>query len=721
MRLIPTFRRAALALATAALAFTAAPIARVALAAAPAPKPAYVVPKPVERGLKNQMRVLLIEDHRLPMIHYRLMVRAGASDEPAEKAGLANLMLEVMRQGTEKRDAKTLAGAVDAMGGQVATSATRDYMVITGQFLSRDWRAGLDLLSDIAQYPSFRGEDVERSRNRVLGQLQASRDQNAQLAQEHASALVYGSHPYARPSLGDASSVSNLTREDLARFHGQYFVPNLALLVVVGDFDVNTVMGDVEAEFRDWSQATPPSRPGPALPVFDANRVRILDKPEVTQTELRIGFEGIKRDTPDYYAVQVMNYILGGGGFSSRILDAIRSKGGLTYSANTAFDFGRDKGAFFLSTFTKNESVGQTLDLTFATMKQFREQGPTPKEVEDAKRFLVGALPLALQTAGGLATSWSSVDLYNLGGDYFERYPDRIRAVTAGDVKRVAQQLLREDKLAIVAVSSAAAVKDQLAKYGAVEVLDYHSPTGAIPQSKPTAALPTEALTSTAQARAKAVLERGLKAHGGAAKLRALKDVSTRAKIEVTTPSGSLEGDLLTSAQLPDKTRIEMSMLGQRGVQVLNGDKGWTTSGGKVQDLTAEQAQAMRAGLKVQVLPLLARLASGTVTTGWTGADVVGTDSVDVLWIVDPDANARASFSRKTGLLVRLEQEEPAMFGQGKVPMARLYSDFRAVDGLMVPFKIERYANGQLLIADTVSAYEINKGGAGSPYLRPTR
>lgn len=682
---------------------------------------AYVVPKPTERGLKNQMRLLVIEDHRLPMVHYRFMIRAGASDEAAEKAGLANFLLEVLRQGTEKRDAKTLSSEIDDLGGQITTSATRDYMVISGQFLSRDWRKGLDLMADIAQFPAFRGEEIERTRSRILAALQQSRDDNGQLAQEHLNALVYGSHPYARPVDGDAGSVSNITKADLTQFYNQYFVPNLALLVVVGDVDPNTVTGDVEAQFRDWRPATPPSRPGPALPVFEANRVRLLDKPDVTQTEVRIGFEGIKRDTPDYYATQVMNYILGGGGFSSRVLDAVRAKQGLSYTASTQFDYGRDKGAFILSTFTKNESVGQTIDLVLATMRTFQEQGPTPKEVEDAKRFLIGALPLGLQTASSLAAQWSSIDFYNLGGDYFEKYADRIRAVTVGDVKRVAQERLREDKLAIVAVSSAGEIKDQLAKYGPIDVLDYRSPTGAIPQSRPTAALPSELLTPEASAQAKVVIDRALKAHGGAAKIKALKDVSTRATISVTTPNGSVEGDLLTAVRMPDKSRIEMSMLGQRGVQVLNGDRGWSTSGGEVQELTAEQAQAMRAGLKVQVLPLLSRLASGTATVGYVGPGVVGTDSVDVILVVDADATSKASFSRSTGLLVRLEQEEPAMFGQGRMQMARLYSDYRVVDGLMVPFKIERYARGQRLIADTVSAYEINRGGPDTPFLRPNR
>jgi zinc protease len=682
---------------------------------------AYVVPKPIERGLKNQLRVLVIEDHRLPMVHYRFMIRAGASDEPAEKAGLANLLLEVMRQGTERRDAKALSAEIDNLGGQITTTATRDFMTINGQFLSRDWRKGLDLMSDIVQFPAFRGEEIERTRGRVLGAIQQSHDQNGPLAQEHVNALIYGTHPYSRPVNGDAGSVSNITKTDLTSFYNTYFAPNLALLVVVGDVDLNTVTGDIEAQFRDWKPATPPSRPGPAPPAFDTNRIRVLDKPDVTQTELRIGFEGVKRDTPDYYALQVMNYVLGGGGFSSRVLDAVRSKGGLTYSANTQLDYGRDRGAFLLSTFTKNESVGTTIDLALATMKKFQDEGPTAKEVEDAKTFLIGALPLGVQTAASLAAQWSAIDYYNLGNDYFEKYEGRIRAVTVADVRRVAQERLREDKLAIVAVSSAGEIKGQLEKFGPVEVLDYRSPTGAIPQSRPTAALPAESLTPEAASRAKAVIDRALKAHGGAARLKAVKDVETRAAISITTPNGSVEGDLLTAVRMPDKSRIEMSMLGQRGIQVLNGDKGWTTSGGQVQELTAEQAQAMRAGLKVQVLPLLARLASGSATVGYVGAETMGGDSVDVVLVVDPDATSKAAFSRKTGLLVRLEQEEPAMFGQGKVQMARLYTDYRTVDGLLVPFKIERYARGQRLIADTVSAYEINKGGPETPFMRPTR
>lgn len=696
--------------------------ARSALASSKNEMPAaYAVPKPLERSLKNQMKVYLLEDHSIPKVHFRFVIRAGAAQEPAEKAGLANLTLAVMRQGTDKRDAKALAEAIDGMGGQIGANATRDYSVITAQFLARDARQGLDLLTDIALHPAFRNEELERQRSQITAALVASRDQNAEVAGEHVAALVYGEHPYGRPSDGDPGSVSSIVRDDLVAFHNVYFRPNLCLLVVAGDFDATQMMSDIEAQFREWEKAEVPSRPGPPLPVFEANRIRLLDKPEVTQTEIRLGHAGVPRNHPDFIPIQVMNYILGGGGFSSRLIENARAKGGLTYTASTSFDAGLDQGAFYLSTFTKNETVAQMIDLSLATVRDFQAKGPTDKEVEDAKRFLIGALPFGVQTAEGLAAQWAAVDLYGLGTDYFDRYAERVRAVTPADVKRVADERLHTDKLAIVGVSTASEVKSQFEKYGTVEVLDYRSPTGTIPQSRPAQAVSPDVLTPEAVAKAGAVVERALKAHGGAAKLRAVKDVSVRQDIKLATPNGSLEGQMAVSVKLPSKTRVELTMLGQRGVQVLNDQQGWSTSGDKIQDLSAEQVQALRAGIKVQVLPLLARLATGKEQIGYAGEGKVGAEEVDMVQIVDPDATAKASFSKKTGLLLRLEQEESAMFGQGKIPMARLYSDYRTVAGYEVPWRTERYANDQLLIEDKVTAYDVNQGVADSQFQRPSR
>jgi zinc protease len=720
-RVVRRLRAAAAALAALALAGAPGPSGVPAAGAAEPAASTYVVPKALERQLKNQMKILILEDHRLPLVHFRFMVRAGAADEPAEKAGVAHLTMQTLRQGAGVLDARAISERIDGLGAEWGATATRDYCAITAQFLTRDWLSGLDLLAGIVREPTFPVEEVERQRSQALGQIQQSRDQNAVIAGEHVAALVYGEHPYARPILGDPGSVQAITRDDLVAFHQAYFRANLCVLVVAGDVDPSAVVAAVEARFADWHPGDAPQRTHPPLPSPGANRVRLLDKPGVTQAELRVGFPGTSRRSPDFHALQVMNYVLGGGGFSSRLLENARSKGGLTYSASTSFDFGQDTGAFYASTFTRNATVGLMLDTVLGTLDEFRRGGPTAKEVEDARRFLIGALPLGVQTAEGLAAQWAAIDLYDLGADYFERYAERVNAVTPAIARAAAEKYLRTEKLAIVAVGTADSIRTALEKFGPVEVLDYRSPTGAVPVSRPAEVVPPEALAPGAVERAKPVLERALEAHGGAARLRAVRDLASRSAVSVTTPNGSVDGEIAVVVRLPAQTRIEMSMLGQSGIQVLNGDQAWSSSGGQVQDLSGEQKQAMEAGLRTQVLPFLKRLADGAAQVGWVAEEKVGGEEVDVLQVVDAGTLSRASFGRASGLLLRLEQEEPAMFGGGKVPMARLYSDYREVDGIRVPFRTERLARGTRLIEDRVTSLAINRGVAESQFQRPAR
>ena len=691
-------------------------------AAAPPAPPAFRVPRPVERELKNGMRVLLVEDHRVPLVYYRFLVRVGSADEPAEKAGLASLTLSVLRQGTIERDAKTLAAAIDSVGGDVEVDPGCDFSTISGQFLAHDWSFGVDLLSELVQDAAFRPEEIERQRSQVLARIEQLGDQNDRIADEHASALVYGTHPYARPVEGDEGSVTSIRRDDVVAFHQRYFRPNRSLLVVVGDFEIARVMGEVEQQFQDWEKAETPKRASPELPAFGENRIRLLDKPGVTQAEIRIASTGAPRTSPDYFPLQIMNYILGGGGFSSRLMVDVRAKGGLTYDAHTSLDMGLDRGAFFLATFTKNATVKDAIATSLATVGRLQAEGPTARELEDAKRFYVGSLPLRVQTARGLAVEWAGIDYYDLGKDYFDRYPERVRAVTAADVKRVAARYLRTDSLVIVAVGPSAQVKDQLGAFGDVEVLDYRSPTGAVPQSHVEDATPEGLFTPESVAKARTVVERALKAHGGLAKVRAVKDVQTQGSFTVLGPQGSVDGQMAMMLKLPDKTRIELAMLGQQGVQVLDGARGWISSGGQVKDMSEDQAHSMRVGLKVQVLTLLRRLSDPESKIGYEGEDRVGDEMVDVLRIMDPDTGPlRVAFSKTTGLLLRLDQEEASPLTGARVQMTRVYSDFRAVNGLQVPFKTARYAGGQRLWEDTLSTVAVNQGLLDSIFRRPTR
>jgi hypothetical protein len=233
--------------------------------------------------------------------------------------------------------------------------------------------------------------------------------------------------------------------------------------------------------------------------------------------------------------------------------------------------------------------------------------------------------------------------------------------------------------------------------------------------------VPSEALAPEAAAKGQAVVARALEAHGGAAKIKAVKDFSTKAAVQFTTPNGQVDGEMSVTIRLPDRSRIEMGLLGQRGVQVLTGTTGWASNGNQVGDLTAEQLEGLRAGIRIQVPTLLARLASGEPQVGWLREDRVAGEPVDVVQVVDGATLARASFSKKTGLLLRLEQDEPGMFGGGMTPMARLYSDYRPVNGIQVPWKTVRLARDVRILQDAVSSYEINRGVSDSQFTRPAR
>ena len=704
--------RAAAALA--GLVLLAGP--RPALAVNGAAPATVAVPKALERQLKNQMKILILEDHRQPVVHYRFVVRAGAADEPAERAGLAHLTMRTLHRGVGVLDAKAVEEKLAELDAGYSAIASRDDLAITAQFRKADWVEGMRVLAGIVRQPSFPAAEFERERTAALAAIAASRDRDSTVADEHVAALVYGEHPYARPVLGDSVSVAAITRDDLVRFHSAFFKPNLCVLVVAGDVVPDQVVAAVELQFADWAKGEAPARPKAALPAFDVNRMRLLDEAAADRTEIRLGLPGASMRSPDAAVLEIVNRVL-----SSRLAVAAPGSDGLARPTRTALDPGQDTGALVVSASVEHAAVGATIDGLLRTIGEFRAAGPSKAEVEEARRSLVAALPLTVDTLAKLAAAWAAIDLYDLGADWFELYDRRLAAVTPAIAKAAGEKYLRAERFALVAVGPADSLRTALAKHGPVEVLDPRSPTGAVPTSRPRLSLPKESFAPEAVAKAAPIVARALEAHGGAAKLLAVKDLTSRSTVAVTTPNGSVPGEMRVVIAIPDRTRIEMAMLGQSGVQVLNGDQAWSSTGAKVSELSGEQKQAMEAGIRAQVVPFLQRLAAGRNRVAWAEEGTVGDEPVDVLQLLDEGTLVRASFGRRSGYLVRVEQEEPALFGGGRVPMARLYSDFRAVDGIILPFRTERLARGERLIEDTVTSLEVNRGVAASQFQRPAR
>jgi zinc protease len=402
--------------------------------------------------LKNGLVLLILPERSLPLVQIQVIVKAGALYEPDEKAGLASLVADLLDEGTRRRSATEIADAIDFVGGSLGAGSGDDWASASLRVLKKDLPLGMDLLSDILLHPSFPEAELERRRKQVLGNLMAQKDEPGVIAAKTFSERVFGPHPYHRPVEGTEESLPRITREDLVQFYDQYYRPNNTIMAMVGDITEKEARDLMARYFGSW-----PSRPTPKPAIRPAPRlekkvVEPIDK-QLTQANVVLGHLGIDRKNPDYYSVVVMNYILGGGGFSSRLVTEIRENQGLAYSVSSRFTASTDPGSFSVSLQTENGSARKAIEAVLAEIKKIRETPVTDQEIEDAKSFLIGSFPLRMDTTGEIASLLAQVEYFGLGPDYFEEYPKRIGAVGKEDVLRVAKKYLDPERFVLVVVA----------------------------------------------------------------------------------------------------------------------------------------------------------------------------------------------------------------------------------------------------------------------------
>lgn len=692
------------------------------LATTPGPAAAdFQVPHPKSKTLANGLVVHVFEDHDLPTVYYRLLVRAGSSRESAGKAGLASLTTQAMRQGTESLSAKEMAKKIDFVGGYLSADADYDFSFASAQSRTPDRQIALDLLADMVLHPAFAPEEVARMKSQTQASIRQSRDDASTVADEHALALIHGRHPYGRPVSGDEQSVAGLSRDDVTDFHKTYWRPNNAVLAIAGDVKAEDEFAAAEKAFGSWEKAEIPPLIPIQSPELTANRLRILDKPDLTQAQIRIGSIGLpSRSSPDYFPAIVMNYVLGGGGFASRLESEVRAKSGLTYDVSTGFTNGVDPGTFLISTFTKNESVKATIDAVLDVVRRYREQGPTADELEKAKAYYVGTFPFGFQGPGEVARQWLRAEFYGLGDDYFDQYRARVRAVTAADVKRVAQTYLRTEPLVFVVAGKGADVAPQLTSYGKADTLPFIAPTGVIPEVAPVAPPVSAPASPESRKQAAAIVDRALRAHGGLAAFQAVRDWKSQGKLALSMGEMNLEGEFAEIVQMPSRRRMEMTVMGQQMVQIMDGNDAWAISGGQAEKMPPDQAEAMRVGSYSNPMRLLLALSDAQADIRYGGRESVNGKPAEVVeWAREGGRPARVFFDSASNLLVQLEQIELSPTGSTWVPVQRVYSDYKTVGKIRYPHKITVYANGTKAVEQTLAHVYLNAGVPPNLFQRP--
>ena len=430
------------------------------------------LPKPVEMDLSNGVHLIFLEDHRTPQVNFQMIIDgAGGYYDPANIPGLAGFTASLMRQGTTTKTSEQISEQLDrlAAGVTVGAGLSSPSASVGGNGLVTSIDTVLSLMADVLLNPSFPQAEIDRFKARTKAGLMQNRSQPGFLAQERLNKVVFGEHPQARVT-PTPEAVDALTRDALIAFHKEHYVPDLAVLAVTGDLTPEVLKQKAEAAFGAWkkSGATIAAQTAPA-PLAGPS-ISLVARPKSVQTSLRVGTQSIERADPDYVALTVANRIIGGP--FGRLFEHLREQKGYTYGAGSSFGSSRIRGSWTASTDVRSEVTDPALTDLLAEIKQMRDVPVTTKDLDNAKRAIVGSFALLLESPGAILNNHIDRYMYKLPADYWDTYASKIEAVTAAEIQRVAQKYWATDRLQIVAVGDQAVVEPALKKLGTVKIYD---------------------------------------------------------------------------------------------------------------------------------------------------------------------------------------------------------------------------------------------------------
>lgn len=425
------------------------------------PPPRVSLPPILTRQLPNGLKLMIVEQHELPLADFVLIVGSGGTADPAGKTGVANLTSAMLREGTTTRKSLDIADQTAFLGISLFPQASWESSNLSLHTPTAQLDSALALFADVALHPSFPANEFDRIKKNRLTELLQLRDQGPAIANLAFPAIVYGSgHPYGASLIGTEASVTGLTTADLQSYYQANFKPNNATMIIVGDVSPAQIEQKINSLFGGWQRGDVPQVTYAEPPRAGTTTIYLIDKPGAAQSSFRIGAIGVPRSTKDYFALTVMNTILGGS-FTSRLNQNLREARGYTYGAGSRFDMRRAAGPFMASAEIVSAKSDSALLEFMKELNGIRQSVPAD-ELSRAKRYLQLQLPGNFETTQQIAAALVPVALYGLPLDYYNNYVQSVEGVTQADVGRVAQQYVNPGSLAIVIVGDRKSIEQGL-------------------------------------------------------------------------------------------------------------------------------------------------------------------------------------------------------------------------------------------------------------------
>lgn len=432
------------------------------------PAPAFQPPKPERQVLSNGMILYLLEDRELPLIRMEVLVKTGGIYEPADKINLAELTGTLMRTGgTKRHSGEEVDEIIDQMAADLSVGIATDAGGAWLDVLKKDFDAGLSLFADILMNPVFEEEKLQIAKNNAIEMIRRRNDRPSSIAGREFNKQIYGAdNPYGREPTEE--TVRSIVRDDLVAFHRKYFAPNNMMLGVTGDFDKKEIVAKIEKAFAGWKKKKIDIPKVPPVAERKEGGVYAIARP-ITQTQIRIGHLGIKQNNPDFFAVSILDDILGGGGLTSRLFSDVRTQRGLAYSVGTVFRPGNfERGVFIAYGETRVDTTHQAISTILDHIRKIRQEPVTDEELKRAKESFLNSFIFSFSSPAQIVSRKMSLEYYGLPSDFLERYRDNVAKVTQDDILRVAKKYLHPDRLVILAVGDDGKFDQPLSSLGKV-------------------------------------------------------------------------------------------------------------------------------------------------------------------------------------------------------------------------------------------------------------
>jgi len=651
------------------------------------PLPAFHPRQPRRVVLPNGMILFMTENHELPLIQGTVIIRGGSDSEPAGKTSLTELYAETWRTGgTEKMTGDQLDDLLESRAAKVETAAGDSETTISFNCLKADFPEVLGVINDLLRSPAFREDKLALAKKQMNSSIARRNDETEDIAQMQTEILGYGKQSaYAR--IPEYATVAAVTREDLVEWHRSHATPNNIIFGITGDFDAAAIELQLSKTFGDWSKGAKTAEPklsiDPAKP-----GIYLVDKSDVNQSEIRMISLGIERRNPDYFALQVMNEIFGGG-FSSRLFSNLRTKAGLAYSVGGGVGSNWDHpGLTVFELGTKTETTVEAIKGLWDQVDKLKSEPPTELELKRAKDAILNSFIFNFDTPAKVLREQQTYEFFGYPADFLEQYRAGVEKVTAADVTRVANKYVHKDELKVLVVGNAGEFEKQLASLGPVTPIDITIP----PPPEAGAGKP-----AGTNAEGRAAIDRLAEALGGKARVDAIKSM----RQVVTMQQQGQEVKIDQSIVYPDKQAQKISLPQGELLQVVTPTAAFMSMASQTRELPPSERSSEINALKRDFINVIQHAGDPNFAFAASGKEKLGEIETT---IVDVNADgARTRWWIATD--GRLLQEQ---FSEGPQTLTMQYSDWKDYGGLRYPAKFVMSGDPQSEFSMTLDQLEIN-------------